>query len=240
MSGRRQELLREIYDRLFAAFGPQHWWPAETPFEVILGAILTQNTAWKNVAAAIRNLRENGLLSYERISALAAPELAHYIRPSGFFNQKAKKIRTFCDHIARDWDGDLENFLAQDAEPLREELLRIRGIGPETADSIVLYAAFKPSFVVDAYTYRVFSRHDWIVESISYDELREHFMGALDPDVPFFQEFHALLVRTGHLYCRKKPLCEECPLNCCFNPDGNGCRPDRLQAGVPGVHEKKR
>ncbi|MCE5333236.1 MAG: endonuclease III domain-containing protein [Desulfobacteraceae bacterium] len=227
MNGRRQELLREIHDRLLAAFGPQSWWPAQSPFEVILGAILTQNTAWKNVVAAIRNLRENGLLSCERISALAAPELAQFIRPSGFFNQKAKKIRTFCDHIARSWDGDLESFLAQDTDPLRDELLQIRGIGPETADSIVLYAAFKPSFVVDAYTYRIFSRHDWIAEAIGYDELREHFMGALDPDVPLFQEFHALLVRTGHLYCRKKPLCEDCPLNYYFNSEENGCRPDR-------------
>lgn len=213
MNSGRQAQLRSIHDRLFAAYGPQSWWPAETPFEVILGAILTQNTAWKNVAAAIGNLRANDLLSFDKICALPAPYLAQLIRPSGFYNQKTKKVKAFCDHIVERWNGDLDGFLVQDTEPLRAELLEIRGIGPETADSIVLYAAFKPSFVVDAYTYRIFSRHGWVDESISYDELRDHFMGALEPDVAFFQEFHALLVKTGHLCCRTKPQCETCPLN---------------------------
>ena len=216
MSGRRKELLREIYDRLFAAFGPQGWWPAESVFEVILGAILTQNTAWKNVAAAIGNLRRHDLLSFERICALSAPELAVLIRSSGFYNEKAKKVKNFCNHIQMQWGGVLEDFLARDEETLRTDLLEIRGIGPETADSIILYAALKPSFVVDAYTYRILSRHEWVEESISYEDLREYFMGAMEPDVPLFQEFHALLVRTGHLYCRRKPLCDSCPLNIFF------------------------
>lgn len=213
MNAGRQAQLRSIHDRLLAAYGPQSWWPAETPFEVILGAILTQNTAWKNVVAAIGNLRANGLLSFDKICAVPASYLAQLIRPSGFYNQKTKKVKAFCDHVAERWNGDLDGFLVQDTEPLRAELLEIRGIGPETADSIVLYAAFKPSFVVDAYTYRIFFRHGWVDESISYDELRDHFMGALEPDVAFFQEFHALLVKTGHLYCRTKPQCETCPLN---------------------------
>jgi endonuclease-3 related protein len=216
LSGYRKELLREIYDRLFAAFGPQKWWPAETAFEVILGAILTQNTAWKNVAAAIGNLRRCGLLDFDRICGLGTAELAVIIRSSGFYNQKARKVKAFCSHIQTNWGGVLDDFLAQDADALRTDLLAIRGIGPETADSIVLYAAFKTTFVVDAYTYRVFSRHGWVDESISYDELREYFMGAMEPDVPLFQEYHALLVRTGHLYCRKKPLCDSCPLNVFF------------------------
>ncbi len=216
MSGRRKELLREIYDRLFAAFGPQGWWPAESVFEVILGAILTQNTAWKNVAAAIGNLRRHDLLSFERICALSAPELAVLIRSSGFYNEKAKKVKNFCNHIQMQWGGVLEDFLARDEGILRTDLLEIRGIGPETADSIILYAALKPSFVVDAYTYRILSRHEWVEESISYEDLREYFMGAMEPDVPLFQEFHALLVRTGHLFCRKKPLCDSCPLNIFF------------------------
>jgi endonuclease-3 related protein len=216
LSGRRKELLREIYDRLFAAFGPQGWWPAESVFEVILGAILTQNTAWKNVAAAIGNLRRHDLLSFERICALSAPELAVLIRSSGFYNEKAKKVKNFCNHIQMQWGGVLEDFLARDEETLRTDLLEIRGIGPETADSIILYAALKPSFVVDAYTYRILSRHEWVEESISYEDLREYFMGAMEPDVPLFQEFHALLVRTGHLYCRRKPLCDSCPLNIFF------------------------
>jgi len=216
LSGRRKELLRQIYDRLFAAFGPQGWWPAETVFEVIMGAILTQNTAWKNAAVALGNLRRHDLLSFERICGLSAPELAALIRSSGFYNEKAKKVKNFCNYVQTKWNGDLEDFLARDEDVLRADLLEIRGIGPETADSIVLYAALKPSFVVDAYTYRIFSRHDWVEEAISYEDLREYFMGAMEPDVAVFQEFHALLVRTGNLYCRRKPLCDACPLNIFF------------------------
>jgi endonuclease-3 related protein len=214
VNGARGKLLQEIFDRLQEAFGPQNWWPAETPFEVILGAILTQNTAWKNVARAIANLRENNVLNFERISEIPAPQLAVLVRPSGFYNEKAKKIKGFCDYILKNRAGDLGGFLSLDLELLRAELLGIRGIGPETADSIVLYAAFKPSFVVDAYTYRIFSRHGWVPEEVAYEDLRSYFMEALEPDVAFFQEFHALLVRTGHLFCRRKPLCSECPLNC--------------------------
>jgi endonuclease-3 related protein len=206
-------LLQEIHARLSDFFGPQQWWPADTPFEVILGAILTQNTAWKNVAAAIGNLRRLDLLTFDGLCKLSAQELAMLVRSSGFYNEKAKKIKSFCDHILTKWGGSLEEFLAQDLEPLRSELLAIRGIGPETADSIILYAAFKPSFVVDNYTYRIFSRHGWVEESISYEDLREYFTREMDPDVPLFQEFHALLVRTGHLYCRKTALCNGCPLN---------------------------
>ena len=197
--------------------GPQKWWPAKTPFEVILGAILTQNTSWKNAVAAIENLRVNGFLSLDRISGLSAQELAGLVRPSGFYREKAKKIKAFCDHVLANWNGSLEEFLTLDMNSLRLELLSIRGIGRETADSIVLYAAFKPSFVVDTYTYRIFSRHGWVEESISYDDLREYFMEAMDPDVAFFQEFHALLVRIGHLYCRRKPLCPACPLHLFFD-----------------------
>ncbi|MGC9196549.1 MAG: endonuclease III domain-containing protein [Syntrophobacteraceae bacterium] len=217
MRAQREALLLEIYEKLFAAFGPQHWWPAQTPFEVILGALLAQNTAWKNAAAAIANLEKNGLLHFEALCSLDGPHLEALIRPSGFYRQKATRIMAFCDHLQKKHHGCLEQFLAQDMEPLRRELLTIRGIGPETADSIVLYAAFRPSFVVDAYTWRIFSRHAWIEENISYDDLREYFMEALEPDVATFQEFHALLVRTGHLYCRKKPLCPMCPLGVYLN-----------------------
>ncbi len=217
MSSNRTALLKNIYSTLYDAFGPQGWWPAKTPFEVTLGAILTQNTAWKNVVKAIANLRENHLLSFSEICAAPAPALALLIRPSGFYNQKTRKIKNFCAHVLERWDGDFERFLDQDGDRLRSELLSIRGIGPETADSIVLYAALKPSFVVDSYTYRIFSRHGWVDESITYEELREYFTGALDPEVDFFQEFHALLVRTGHLFCRKKPLCESCPMNVFFS-----------------------
>lgn len=214
MNANRKEVIQTVYGRLQAFFGTQHWWPAQTSFEVILGAILTQNTAWKNVSRAIANLREHDLLSYEKIREIPAHRLAPLIRSSGFFNQKAKKIEAFCRHVQARWNGSLEALLSQDAEALRQDLLAVRGIGPETADSIVLYAAFQPSFVVDAYTHRIFSRHGWVEQTIAYEELRDYFMAVLEPDVPFFQEFHALLVRTGHLFCRKRPMCESCPLNC--------------------------
>ncbi|MDR3569335.1 MAG: endonuclease III domain-containing protein [Syntrophobacteraceae bacterium] len=208
-----KELLQQIYDTLIAALGPQHWWPAKTPFEVILGAMLTQNTAWKNVAAAIANLRDNNLLSINGICGISAEEFEALIRPSGYYRQKAKRIKGFCEYVLTNWNGSVEELLAQDMESLRAELLTIRGIGPETADSLVLYAALKPSFVVDTYTWRIFSRHGWVEESISYDDLREYFMGAMEPDVELFKEFHALLVRIGNLYCRKtSPLCQACPL----------------------------
>lgn len=216
MSGNSKELLQNVYRKLYDTFGPQHWWPAETPFEVILGAILTQNTAWKNVAAAISSLRENDILSFGAVCEIPQQTLAHLIRPSGFYNQKAVKIKSFCQHVRAEWGGNLDEFLSQNADALRAELLRIKGIGPETADSVVLYAALQPSFVVDTYTYRIFSRHGWVSETIEYEELRGFFMRSLEPDVQLYQEYHALLVRTGHLFCRKKPLCTSCPLNAYF------------------------
>ncbi|MEN6441309.1 MAG: endonuclease III domain-containing protein [Syntrophobacter sp.] len=216
MSGNSRDLLESIYHRLYETLGPQHWWPAETPFEVILGAILTQNAAWKNVARAISNLREYNMLGFGAVCDIPAQSLAFLIRPSGFYNQKTAKIKAFCQHVLSQWDGDLDGFLAQDAEVLRGELLRIRGIGPETADSIILYAALKPTFVVDSYTFRIFSRHGWVGEPLEYDELRDFFVRSLEPDVQLYKEYHALLVRTGNLFCRKKPLCASCPLNVFF------------------------
>lgn len=212
----RTRLLLEIYRRLLAHFGNQHWWPAGTAFEMIVGAILTQNTAWSNVEKAIGNLRDRELLSIESIEQMDLDELALLIRPSGYFNQKARKLKSFCTHIREFWNGDLIRFLSQEMQSLRTELLSLHGIGPETADSIVLYAGFHPSFVVDAYTFRIFSRHGWIEETIDYDSLRSFFMEALDPDAALFQEYHALLVKTGKLYCRKNPLCAECPLYNCL------------------------
>lgn len=209
---KRCQHLREVFERLFAALGPQHWWPADTPFEVVVGAILTQNTAWKNVKQAIGKLREQDLLTLEALLLLPQHDLATLIRASGYYNQKARKLKDFCEHLQNHWQGNLEHFLSQDMERLRAELLSLRGIGPETADSIILYAAHQPSFVVDTYTYRIFHRHGRVPEAIGYEDLRSFFMEALPPDVPRFQEYHALLVRTGHLYCRRTPSCEVCPL----------------------------
>lgn len=208
----RREVILSVFERLYGVFGPQHWWPADTPFEVIVGAILTQNTAWRNVRMAINRLRDEGMLNCEGIHRLSAARLSELIRSSGYYNVKAGRLKAFCGHIMEDRKGDLDGFLRLDLDTLRRHLLGIKGIGPETADSIVLYAAHKPSFVVDAYTFRVFSRHGWIGEGLGYEDLRRYFMEVLDSDVALFQEYHALLVRTGNLYCRRKPLCELCPL----------------------------
>jgi endonuclease III related protein len=208
----KREIIHSIFDRLFCAYGPQEWWPAETPFEMIVGAILTQNTSWKNVERSIAALRSYSLLDLESMERVSAVDLALCIRSSGYYNQKARKLKAFCDHLRSHWQGDLSHFLAQEMSSLRPELLSIFGIGPETADSIILYAACQPSFVVDTYTYRIFSRHGLVAEDLSYDDLRDYFMDSLEPDTAYFQEYHALLVRTGHLYCGRKPSCDSCPM----------------------------
>ncbi len=202
----------EIYDKLYASFGPQHWWPGDGSFEVIVGAILTQNTSWKNVEKAIRNLKEKGILSPQGLKGIAETELAVLIKPSGYFNQKAKRLKTFMRFFFDDFDGDLKTMFAEDLYPLRERLLRLKGIGPETADSILLYALEKPIFVVDAYTYRLCSRHNLIAEDFSYEQIQELFMDNLPTDVRLFNEFHALIVCLGHNYCRRTPGCDDCPL----------------------------
>ena len=211
LAGRRSSLL-QVYKTLLEVYGPQYWWPAETPFEVIVGAILTQNTAWKNVEKATNALRNHGLVSFQELLHVSVEDLAPVIRSSGYYNQKADKLKTFCAHVGNHWQGNLEAFLEQDLHQLRSELMQLRGIGPETADSIALYAAEKPSFVVDVYTHRVFFRHGWVPEKLSYDDLRGFFMDCLPRDVSLFKEYHALLVRVGHLHCRRQPFCTGCPL----------------------------
>ncbi|HEX9714264.1 MAG TPA: endonuclease III domain-containing protein, partial [Desulfurivibrionaceae bacterium] len=205
--------IQEIHTRLFDHFGPQHWWPGETPFEIMLGAVLTQNTSWRNVDMVMDTLRQEGLLSFAALEALPLEVLAEKIRPSGYYNQKAKRLKGLFAAIRED-SGDLETFFDQDAPTLREKLLGIKGIGPETADSITLYAAGKPVFVVDAYTYRILLRHDLIAEEAGYEEIQDLFLGKLPAEVQLFNEYHALLVRLGKEYCKKsKPLCDACPLH---------------------------
>ena len=211
--GRRRTFLLDLFHRLLDAFGPQGWWPADTPFEVIVGAILTQNTAWKNVTHAIRRLKEHDLLDPQKILDADPEKLRRCVQPAGFFNQKSQYLVTFCRHLQTLYGGNLSLFLSRDMDSLRRELLSLRGIGPETADSILLYAAQKPSFVVDAYTRRIFSAHGWVSPTIGYEALRNYFMDALPPDVYLFQEFHALLVRAGYLFCRRKPRCREFPVD---------------------------
>ena len=202
----------EIHTRLFDHFGPQHWWPGDTPFEIMLGAVLTQNTSWRNVSMVIEALKGEGLLSFSALEALPTEFLAEKIRPSGYYNQKAKRLKGLFAAIRED-SGDLETFLDQDGATLREKLLAVKGIGPETADSITLYAAGKPVFVVDAYTYRILLRHDLIADDAGYEEIQELFLGKLPTETQLFNEYHALLVRLAKEYCKKNnPLCDACPL----------------------------
>lgn len=206
--------LKEIYNQLSSHFGPQHWWPGETPFEVTVGAILTQNTNWANAEKAIGNLKNASLLSPEGIHQCPLPRLSELIKPSGYFNVKAKRLKFLIDWLFKNYDGDLDRLFIKETSALREELLTIKGIGPETADSIALYAANKPTFVCDAYTYRMCLRHQLIAEETGYDELKALFEDALPRDVKLFNEYHALIVRMGKTYCKKtKPLCGQCPLD---------------------------
>ena len=212
MQKTRQQL-HEIYQRLLDAFGPQHWWPGETQFEIIVGAILTQNTSWTNVEKAIANLKTAGLLEPDKLHALDAAELEQLIRPAGYFRLKTKRLRNFLQWLVDNYQGNLETLAAIDTRRLSEELLSISGIGPETADSILLYAFNHPVFVVDAYTARVAVRHALIEPDIDYEQLQYLFESNLEPDVALFNEFHALLVCVGKDFCKPKPKCQQCPLN---------------------------
>ncbi len=205
--------LLEIYQRLLKFFGPQGWWPGDTPFEVCIGAILTQNTNWRNVEKAITTLKSSALLEPEALHQIPAETLARLIRPAGYYNLKAVRIKAFINFIFEHFNGRLENMFQVDPAELRNLLLKVKGIGPETADSMVLYAFDKPSFVVDAYTMRILYRHNLIYGEADYDEVRRLFMDFLPEDVELFNEYHALLVRLGKEYCRRKrPRCTGCPL----------------------------
>jgi len=207
-----QKLL-EMFQRLLSHFGPQNWWPADTPLEVMIGAILTQNTSWTNVEKAISNLKEKGLISLERLLSLPAKDLAEIIRPAGYYNIKTKRLKNLLTFIAGQYDGDLVRFFNQETDVIREGLLSVNGVGHETADSIVLYAANRPLFVVDAYTHRIMSRHELAPEEATYHDIQSLFMDHLPEDVSLYNEFHALMVLTGKDYCRRNPLCRDCPLN---------------------------
>jgi endonuclease-3 related protein len=205
--------LRAYYDALFASYGPQHWWPGRTAFEVIVGAILTQNTSWANVEPAIRNLRREKLLTPRAIETVSEARLAGLIRSSGYFRQKAKKLKCFVRFLRAEYGGSLTKMLRTPTLVLREKLLSVHGIGPETADSILLYAGKHPVFVVDAYTRRLLERHELATPEQSYEEIRRLFERSLPRDAPLYNEFHALIVRTGKEYCRtRNPRCSECPL----------------------------
>lgn len=205
--------LDEYYNSLFTAMGPQHWWPGRTQFEVIVGAILTQNTAWTNVERAIANLREANLLSAAAIEEVSMRRLERLIRSSGYFRQKARKLKAFAKFLHIQYGGSLKRMLATPTITLREKLMGVFGIGPETADSILLYAGGHPVFVVDAYTKRLLVRHGWIDEKAKYEDVRWIFERQFPGNVRRFNEFHALIVNAGKNYCRThEPLCGRCPL----------------------------
>jgi endonuclease III related protein len=208
-----REKLLEIYQRLYDHFGPQQWWPGETPYEVVIGAVLTQNTSWNNVEKAIDNLQRAGMLSHEKMSSLPTGLLAEYIRPAGYYNIKAARLRNLFLLIRERYGGSVERMLTEETGELRQALLSVKGIGPETADSILLYAAHRPVFVVDTYTYRILTRHDLIGEDVTYDDIQQFFMDNIEPDSALYNEFHALLVCAAKEYCRKtQPRCSVCPL----------------------------
>jgi endonuclease-3 related protein len=208
-----ERALTDIYRRLSGGFGPQHWWPAEEPFEVIVGAILTQSAAWGNVEKAIANLKMAEALSPARLRRLQLPKLAGLVRPCGYYNAKALKLKSFAFWLGNHYNDDLDRLFAVNTDDLRQQLLSVHGIGQETADSILLYAAGKPIFVIDAYTRRILSRIGLFPEKESYAGYQAFFMEHLPPDAVMFNEYHALLVRLGKDFCRRRPLCSTCHLN---------------------------
>ncbi|MDD4899596.1 MAG: endonuclease III domain-containing protein [Candidatus Omnitrophica bacterium] len=208
-----QKILSSFYKKLYRYFGPQHWWPAKSPFEVMVGAILTQNTSWQNVEKAIANLKKKKALSAKKLQALKEPELAALIKPSGFYHLKARRLKIFLEFFFSRHQGNAKKMSAGDTYDLRNALLMVKGIGPETADSILLYALNKPVFVVDAYTKRILLRHKLIKADATYGEVQNLFMRNLKNQPELFNEYHALLVRLAKDFCSKRrPRCEECPL----------------------------
>jgi endonuclease-3 related protein len=204
--------LLEIYHKLYRAFGPQHWWPGDSPFEIAIGAILTQNTNWANVEKAIGNLKKKMVLNSTSIYKMKIERLASLIRPAGYFNIKAGRLKSFINFLMSEYHGSMKRMRSEEMHTLRTKLLNVHGIGPETADSILLYALNKPVFVTDAYTRRVLSRHNIIKHDAGYDHIQNLFQSTMEKDAVLFNEYHALFVKLGKTYCRKKPLCQGCPL----------------------------
>lgn len=220
-----KKILIDIYHILYKTFGPQHWWPGDSPFEIAVGAILTQNTNWGNVEKAINNLKNSGTLNADILHKMPHAKLASLIKPAGYFNIKAKRLKHFLEFLINDYGGVIEDMKDEDLHQIRHQLLEVNGIGPETADSILLYALDKPIFVIDAYTKRVLTRHDIIPESATYHEIQEIFLKNLPEDVPLYNEYHALFVMAGKHYCKPKPRCRECPLCRGEEPPRPGVQP---------------
>ncbi len=204
--------LLNIFETLLSAFGKRHWWPGDSPLEVIVGAILTQNTAWRNVEKAIGNIKDRGVLDMRALAELEEEVLAEIIRPAGFYRLKSKRLKAFIDGFHSRFDGIVENARGRETQELRNYLLSINGIGPETADSILLYALDYPVFVVDAYTKRFLKNHGLYEGDYDYHKVQDFFMAHLPHDTYIFNEFHALIVCLCQRYCKKTPDCSACPL----------------------------
>ncbi len=213
LEGQPAAALEHYYSRMLQALGPQRWWPARTRFEVIMGAILTQNTAWRNAALAVGRLRKAGLLNPARLQRAPSDQIESLIRPAGFFRQKARAIKNFVDWLGSAYGGSLKFLFATEASTLRRQLLVLPGLGPETADAILLYAGRQPFFVADAYTRRILSRHEHISSDADYSEAQQFLHRHLPADSGLFNEYHALLVEVGKRYCKRQaPRCDACPL----------------------------
>jgi endonuclease-3 related protein len=204
--------LNQIYKLLLKAYGPQKWWPAESSLEVMVGAVLTQNTNWQGVEKAIAKLKRVNLLDPHKLKAIPTEELSRLIKPAGYFNLKARRLKNLIGMVVEAYGGDLAAMGQTETAQLRQKLLLVNGVGPETADSILLYACHRPIFVVDTYTYRVTNRHALVEEEVNYQALQDFFMQHLPLDVDMFNEYHALLVKVGKLHCKRKARCEGCPL----------------------------
>lgn len=215
---------RLAYDLLQDHYGPQDWWPAKTKFEIVIGAILVQNTAWRNVVRTIANLRQHKALSMRALASKSTAELQTLLKPIGSFRLKTDRLQSFLSFVQEEHDGSLAKLFRLPTDELREALLSVRGIGPETADAILLYAAERPVFVVDAYATRVATRHGWAPERVTYHELQKLFLAALPQETELFNEYHALLVEVGRLHChRTKPKCKGCPLEKMLPKSGPRC-----------------
>jgi len=212
MKPKLNKKLNKIYKKLYHHFGPRRWWPGDTKFEIIVGAILTQNTNWRNVEKAIDNLKKKKLLNPASLYKIPSKNLGALIKPSGYYNIKTKRLKEFMRYLFKKHGGSLRKMFDQDLHALRRELLEVKGIGPETADSILLYAGEKPIFVIDAYTKRILERHSLIDKDATYHQTQELFMNNLNKNVKLFNEYHALLVELGKTLCKKKPNCDSCPL----------------------------
>ncbi|MEM6328845.1 MAG: endonuclease III domain-containing protein [Planctomycetota bacterium] len=225
--------LLELYDRLLRAYGPQSWWPAMSRLEVMVGAILVQNTAWENVVRAVGNLRRADLLDARRLHALPVDRLETLIKPAGPYRVKAARLRNLLSLIVDEYGGDIDRLLSLDTPTLRERLLAVSGVGKETADSILLYAAERPTFVVDAYTHRLLTRHGWLdprtPAAKRYDAMQAVFEAGLPREVGLYNELHALIVEVGKRHCRSRPRCEGCPLAPML-PDGGPIDPAEPKA----------